>query len=76
MFILIHPRGRILTLTVRHFERTINLSGANLKKFYAGYESDFTKADLTNTNIGEADFSEAILCNTKTPWDIENTGCK
>ena len=52
-----------------------NLSGANLKGFVA-YRSDFTNADLTNTNIEEADFSEATLCNTKTPWGIENSGCK
>ena len=27
-------------------------------------------------NIEEADFSRATLCNTKTPWGIENIGCK
>jgi len=39
-------------------------------------KADFSNADLTNTNIEEADFSRATLCNTKTPWGIENVGCK
>jgi uncharacterized protein YjbI with pentapeptide repeats len=38
--------------------------------------ANFSDADLTDTNIEEADFSRAILCNTKTPWGIENSGCK
>lgn len=55
--------------------RGANLSGANLKKFQAGH-SDFTDADLSNTNMEEGDFSRAVLCRTKTPWGIENIGCK
>ena len=51
-----------------------NLSGANLIGFKAR-SSDFTGADLTNTNLEEGDFSMAIFCNTKTPWGIENVGC-
>jgi len=51
-----------------------NLSGANLAGFRAGI-SDFTGADLTNTNIEEGHFRDAIFCNTKTPWGIENIGC-
>ena len=49
------------------------LCGADLTDFRA-YRSDFTDADLTNTNIEDGDFSEAIFCRTKTPWGVENIG--
>ena len=55
--------------------RGANLSGANLSELQT-IRADFSNADLTDTNIEEADFSRAILCNTKTPWGIENSGCK
>ena len=56
-----------------------DLSGANL----AGAEltlSKLKKADLSGANLSEviiryADISEATLCNTKTPWGIDNSGC-
>ena len=55
--------------------RGANLSGANLSELQT-IRADFSNADLTDTNIEEADFSRARLCNTKTPWGIENSGCK
>ena len=55
--------------------RGAKLSGANLSELQT-IKADFSNADLTDTNIEEADFSRAILCNTKTPWGIENSGCK
>ena len=46
------------------------LSKANLKK------ADLTGAYLDGADLQGADLSEAILCKTKTPWGLDNSGCK
>ena len=49
----------------------VNLKGANL----AG--ADLIKADLTGVNLKDAySITGAKLCKTKTPWGIDNSGCK
>ena len=53
----------------------VDFSGANLKHFKAR-SANFTDSDLSNTNLEEGNSSKAIFCNTKTPWGIENIGCK
>ena len=42
-----------------------DLSGANL-----------TGADLTGAKMGGPNIVGAIFCNTKTPWGLDNSGCK
>ena len=55
-----------------------NLRGADLKPA-TKVKTDFTNADLTDTGItreyANKHFKRAILCNTKMPWGIENSGC-
>ena len=41
-----------------------NLSGANL-----------SEADLSGANLKNANIDGATLCNTKTPWGIDDSGC-
>ena len=67
-----------------------NLTGANLRSanLYEAdlkgadlteadlTEADLSNADLTGANIEGADFRDAIFCNTKTPWGLENIGCE
>jgi uncharacterized protein YjbI with pentapeptide repeats len=43
--------------------------------------SDFKGANLSNANLEtailtNAKMTEAIFCNTKTPWGLDNSGCK
>ncbi len=43
--------------------------------------SDFKGANLSNANLEtailkNATMTEAIFCNTKTPWGLDNSGCK
>ena len=47
-----------------------DLSGANLS------EANLTGADLTGAEMSGASIVGAILCNTKTPWGLDNSGCK
>ncbi len=47
-----------------------DLSGANLTG------ADLTGADLTGAKMGGAIIVGAIFCNTKTPWGLDNSGCK
>jgi len=57
-----------------------NLTGANLSA------ADLSYADLSYADLKNADFSGAtlknikiqytIFCNTKTPWGLDNSGCK
>ena len=42
-----------------------DLSGANL-----------SGADLTGAKMIRANIVGAIFCNTKTPWGLDNSGCK
>jgi len=46
-----------------------NLSGANLNGV------SFTGADLSGSSIKNTDLNRGILCNTKTPWGIDYSGC-
>ena len=46
-----------------------NLQGANLSR------ANLTEADLSGANLTEANLSGATLCNTVTPWGVENSGC-
>jgi len=46
-----------------------NLNEADLSK------ANLSEANFNQTNLGRANISEAKLCNTKTPWGIDNTGC-
>ena len=60
--------------------REANLSGANLR------EADLTEVNLSWADLGKADLKGAVLrnakifmaifCNTKTPWGLDNSGCK
>ena len=57
-----------------------NLSGANLR------EADLTEVNLSWADLGKANLKGAVLrnakifmaifCNTKTPWGLDNSGCK
>ena len=57
-----------------------DLSGANLR------EADLTEVNLSWADLGKADLKGAVLrnakifmaifCNTKTPWGLDNSGCK
>ena len=53
-----------------------NLTGADLRTELDLYKADLSNADLTGANIEGADFRDAIFCNTKTPWGLENIGCE
>ena len=39
-------------------------------------EANLRNADLTGASMKEANLNGAILCNTKTPWGLDNSGCK
>jgi len=47
-----------------------DLSRVNLK------EADLSGADLTGATLRNAYIKGAIFCNTKTPWGLDNSGCK
>ena len=62
----------------------VNFSGATLiRADFSGADvraANFTEADLTDANLTNAalknvKFSDTILCNTKTPWGIDSSGC-
>jgi|ETNmetMinimDraft_13_1059891.scaffolds.fasta_scaffold86141_2 uncharacterized protein YjbI with pentapeptide repeats len=59
--------------------RKADLSGADLrwtKLNYANFRgADLSGADLRGAKLKGADFEGATLCNTKTPWGIDNSGC-
>ena len=55
--------------------RDANLVKANLR----GVEMSgayFSKADLSRAVLWNADTKGAIFCKTKTPWGVDNSGCK
>ena len=68
----------------------VNLSGANLYKAnLLGanlYKANLSGAKLRGANFSGADLSIAVLwnantkgavfCKTKTPWGVDNSGCK
>lgn len=39
-------------------------------------EADLVDANLSGAILREANLRKAVLCNTTTPWGIDNTGCK
>ena len=66
-----------------------NLSGANLSAANLR-EADLVEADLSGANLTKANLwganlreatlsdaytKDAIFCNTKTPWGVDNSGC-
>jgi uncharacterized protein YjbI with pentapeptide repeats len=51
-----------------------DLSGADVRKVNFT-EADLTDANLTNAALKNVIFSDTILCNTKTPWGIDNSRC-
>ena len=60
-----------------------NLKGADVKWAYFhrtkfGDQTDLTGADLTGAkNLKDARYIQrAKFCNTKTPWGVDNSGCK
>jgi len=59
--------------------KDINLIGANLtqanlvKVDFSG--ADLTRANLTGANLTDAKLDKATLCNTITPWGLDNSGC-
>ena len=58
-----------------HLEH-VNLKGANLYKANLT-KADLTGADLTGVNLKDAySITGAKLCKTKTPWGLDNSGCK
>ena len=61
-----------------------NLNGADLRradlwgaKLYKAdlSEVNLTGADLRYADLSGADLSGATLCNTETPWGIDDSGC-
>ena len=53
----------------------VNLYGANLMDAHLR-GANLTGADLTGTMLRRGDLGGAILCQTKTPWGEDNSGCK
>ena len=57
----------------------VNLTGANLTNAilvdvdFSG--ADLTKANLTGASLTGAKIDKATLCNTITPWGLDNSGC-
>ena len=47
-----------------------DLTNADLRK------ANLTDANLTGATIKDARTEGAIFCNTKTPWGLDNSGCK
>jgi len=52
-----------------------DLRGANLTKVNL-IKANLTEADLTGAKMIRANIVGAIFCNTKTPWGLDNSGCK
>jgi len=65
--------------------RYVNLSYANLTKANLSradlFRARLSRADLSGADLSGADLKRAklrgvIFCNTKTPWGLDNSGCK
>ena len=52
-----------------------DLSGANLTDAYL-WEAHLKNANLTGAILKDTKVEGAIFCNTKTPWGLDNSGCK
>jgi len=50
--------------------RNANLTGAFFRN------ANLTGADLTGADLKRASIEGAIFCKTKTPWGLDNSGCK
>ncbi len=48
----------------------VDLQGASLIR------ADISKANLVGLNIKKNEIRETILCRTKTPWGVDNSGCE
>ena len=59
----------ILKLKALNYCDSCNLSGVNLSG------ADLRGADLSGADLKNANLREATLCNTKTPWGIDDSGC-
>ena len=55
-----------------------DVNGAYFHRTKFGDQTDLTEADLTGTkNLKNARYIQrAKFCNTKTPWGVDNSGCK
>ena len=58
-----------------------DLTGADLAEVHLEYVNlkgaNFAGADLTGVNLKDAySITGAKFCNTKTPWGVDNSGCK
>jgi len=60
--------------------RDADLTGADLRDadltavFF--WNANLTNANLTGADLKRAKLEGAIFCNTKTPWGLDNSGCK
>ena len=52
-----------------------NFTGADLEGT-SFQDANLKDANLTDVNLRNSEMDGAILCNTKTPWGIDNSGCK
>jgi uncharacterized protein YjbI with pentapeptide repeats len=52
-----------------------NFAGANLQQANL-YKANLTGANLKGAQLFQVRIKEAIFCNTKTPWGLDNSGCK
>ena len=61
------------------YMKGVNLTGANLTNAilvnvdFSG--ADLTRANLTGANLTGAKIDKATLCNTITPWGLDDSGC-
>jgi hypothetical protein len=53
----------------------INLPKANLSGVYLQF-ANLTKANLTGVDLTGVAVNNTIFCKTKTPWGLDNSGCK
>ena len=52
-----------------------NLSGANFRNVDLS-GANFSGADLSIAVLWNANTKGAVFCKTKTPWGVDNSGCK
>ena len=56
--------------------RTQKSPKINQKKYFEIKKSNLSGANLSEVVIRYANLDGATLCNTKTPWGVDNSGCK
>ena len=64
----------ILKLKALNACESCNLQGANLTYADLRY-ANLTGAILYKADLRDAYLSNATLCNTETPWGIDDSGC-